>query len=69
MFHDYICGVTGLTCCGCSFYCQHRKKRNVTDEIKKKQRYSHNIISDCDRHICVSSCDSVGEIIQKNAII
>ena len=24
-FHDYICGVTGLTCCGCSLYCEHRK--------------------------------------------
>lgn len=25
-FDEYICGVTGLTCCGCSLYCANRKK-------------------------------------------
>ncbi len=25
MFENYICGTTGLVCCGCSFYCEHRK--------------------------------------------
>ena len=26
-FNDYICGVTGLTCCGCSLFCEHRKEK------------------------------------------
>lgn len=26
MFEGYFCGVTGLPCCGCSFWCEHRKK-------------------------------------------
>lgn len=25
-FSKYICGVTGLTCCGCSLFCEHRKR-------------------------------------------
>jgi len=26
-FYKYICGVTGLTCCGCSLFCEHRKEK------------------------------------------
>ncbi len=26
-FDKYICGVTGLTCCGCSLYCEHREEK------------------------------------------
>ena len=29
-FDKYICGVTGLPCCGCSLFCEHRKD---TEEI------------------------------------
>lgn len=25
LFDEYVCGVTGLPCCGCSLFCQHRK--------------------------------------------
>lgn len=32
-FYNYICGVTGLTCCGCSLYCGHREdKERQQDE-------------------------------------
>lgn len=36
-FDEYICGVTGLTCCGCSLFCEHRKEqiRTLIDKIKK----------------------------------
>ena len=27
-FYKYICGVTGLTCCGCSLFCEHRREKN-----------------------------------------
>ena len=27
-FDEYICGVTGLTCCGCSLFCEHRREKN-----------------------------------------
>lgn len=27
-FHNYICGVTGLTCCGCSLFCEHRREKD-----------------------------------------
>ena len=30
-FHDYVCGVTGLTCCGCSLFCEHRKEKTNED--------------------------------------
>jgi len=26
-FTKFICGVTGMPCCGCSFFCQNRKER------------------------------------------
>ena len=32
-FDEYVCGVTGLTCCGCSLYCEHREdKERQQDE-------------------------------------
>lgn len=34
-FDEYICGVTWLTCCGCSLYCGHRKEKMLIDKIKK----------------------------------
>lgn len=36
-FNEYVCGVTGLTCCGCSLFCEHRKEqiRILIDKIKK----------------------------------
>lgn len=35
MFDEYICGVTGLACCGCSFFCEHRKKwKNIMTKMK-----------------------------------
>ncbi len=30
MFDGYFCGVTGLPCCGCSFFCEHRKKGGMS---------------------------------------
>ena len=27
-FYKYIYGVTGLTCCGCSLFCEHRREKN-----------------------------------------
>ena len=26
-FYEYVCGVTGLTCCGCSLFCEHRREK------------------------------------------
>ena len=26
-FDRYVCGVTGLTCCGCSLFCEHRREK------------------------------------------
>ena len=34
-FDKYICGITELTCCGCSLYCGHRKEKMLIDKIKK----------------------------------
>lgn len=31
-FDEYICGVTGLTCCGCSLFCEHRRKELVKND-------------------------------------
>ena len=25
LFNDCVCKITELPCCGCSFYCEHRK--------------------------------------------
>ena len=37
-FDEYICGVTGLTCCGCSLYCEHRKgKQNENANKTNKE--------------------------------
>ncbi len=30
-FYKYICGVTGLTCCGCSLFCEHREEKRKED--------------------------------------
>ena len=30
-FYKYICGVTDLTCCGCSLFCEHRKEKMNED--------------------------------------
>ena len=27
IFHNYVCGVTHLPCCGCSLFCQHRQAK------------------------------------------
>ena len=27
VFDDYVCGVTGLPCCGCSLFCEHRRPK------------------------------------------
>lgn len=35
MFDEYVCAVTGLPCCGCSFFCEHRKKgKNIMTKMK-----------------------------------
>ena len=34
-FYNYICGVTGLTCCGCSLFCEHMREKMLIDKIKK----------------------------------
>lgn len=31
-FQNYICGVTKLPCCGCSLFCEHRRKKEDDDE-------------------------------------
>lgn len=31
-FYKYICGVTGLPCCGCSLFCEHRRKELVKND-------------------------------------
>lgn len=36
-FYKYICGVTGLTCCGCSLFCEHR--REIINKTNKKENY------------------------------
>lgn len=28
-FHDYVCGTTGLTCSGCSLFCEHRREKGI----------------------------------------
>ena len=33
-FHNYICGVTGLTCCGCSLFCGNREEKKNDGENK-----------------------------------
>lgn len=46
-FNNYICSVTGLTCCGCSLYCEHRREKQMKtpiDKIKKiKNQYDFPI--------------------------
>lgn len=36
-FDKYICGVTGLTCCGCSLFCEHRREKNENANRKNKE--------------------------------
>lgn len=33
-FHDYVCGVTRLTCCGCSLFCGHMEEKKNNKETK-----------------------------------
>ena len=33
-FHNYICCVTGLTCCGCSLFCGNREEKKNDGENK-----------------------------------
>lgn len=33
-FYKYVCGVTGLTCCGCSLFCGHREEKKNNKETK-----------------------------------
>ena len=28
-FDKYVCKVTGLPCCGCSLFCEHRKEKRL----------------------------------------
>ena len=37
MFDEYICAVTELPCCGCSFYCEHRKSNLKQREMNNFQ--------------------------------
>lgn len=37
MFDGYFCGVTGLPCCGCSLFCQHRREDNRL--MKEERKY------------------------------
>lgn len=36
-FDEYICGVTGLTCCGCSLFCEHRREKNENTNRTDKE--------------------------------
>ena len=38
IFDDYVCGVTGNPCCGCSLFCEHRKE--------KKEKLTYEKISE-----------------------
>ena len=38
MFDNYICKTTGLPCCGCSFYCEHRSEPKVTNQTLVKEK-------------------------------
>ena len=43
-FYKYICGVTGLTCCGCSLFCEHRREMiNKTDKEKNHLKAEHKL--------------------------
>ena len=43
-FDEYICGVTGLTCCGCSLFCEHRKEKMLIEKIKRiREQYGYPI--------------------------
>ena len=37
MFDNYICGITGLPCCGCSACCEHRKGINIKPLCTEKE--------------------------------
>ena len=39
MFDGYICGVTGLPCCGCSLFCQHRKEKQKDLDCERRLYY------------------------------
>lgn len=36
-FYKYVCGVTGLTCCGCSLFCGHRREKNENTDRTDKE--------------------------------
>ena len=35
-FYKYVCGVTGLTCCGCSLFCGNREEKKNNEESKNE---------------------------------
>lgn len=37
MFDEYVCGVTGLPCCGCSLFCQNRKEKDNNNPAKPEK--------------------------------
>ena len=43
-FDKYVCGVTGLICCGCSLFCEHRIKNQMRDSTNKESEGIDNYI-------------------------
>lgn len=43
-FDEYVCGVTGLICCGCSLFCKHRIKNQMRDSTNKESEGIDNYI-------------------------
>lgn len=48
MFERYICRVTGLPCCGCSAYCEHRKAKILSHYAQKKE-VSESLMAELNR--------------------
>ena len=65
--HNYICGVTGLTCCGCSLFCEHREgndkqminNKTVLPVISKEQLTEMNKMSSDE---FAKSCEKAGRL-------
>lgn len=39
MFDGYVCAITGLPCCGCSLFCEHRVVGNFKALATKLATY------------------------------
>lgn len=59
MFEGYICKTTGLPCCGCSFYCEHRESRQTEIDKSFKQDVM-NFILHYLRDQCRLTIDTIG---------